>query len=66
MNFHHLNTLDDTSSYLGKLEVEGTVTHKLDMRPHDCIEEYGKLLRVRNMKPVAENRHIQVLCCNSI
>ncbi|KAJ4916211.1 hypothetical protein Rs2_01761 [Raphanus sativus] len=50
-----------SESNQGKLEVEGTVTHKLDMRPHDCIEEYGKLLRVRNMKPVAENRHIQVL-----
>ncbi|KAG2303340.1 hypothetical protein Bca52824_031991 [Brassica carinata] len=46
---------------LGKLAVEGTVTHKLDMRPHDCIEEYGKLLRERNMKLVAENRRIQVL-----
>ncbi|KAL0694929.1 hypothetical protein Bca4012_062109 [Brassica carinata] len=48
-------------SATSKLAVEGTVTHKLDMRPHDCIEEYGKLLRERNMKLVAENRRIQVL-----
>ncbi|CAF1926974.1 BnaCnng57200D [Brassica napus] len=50
-----------SESNQGKLAVEGTVTHKLDMRPHDCIEEYGKLLRQRNKKPVAENRRIQVI-----
>ncbi|KAF8080441.1 hypothetical protein N665_0944s0006 [Sinapis alba] len=50
-----------SESNQGKLAVEGTVTHKLDMRPHDCIEEYGKLLRTRNMNPVAGNRQIQVL-----
>ncbi|CAN7021574.1 unnamed protein product [Brassica rapa subsp. trilocularis] len=50
-----------SESNQGKLAVEGTVTHKLDMRPHDCIEEYGKLLRQRNKKPVAENRCIQVI-----
>ncbi|CAH8385459.1 unnamed protein product [Eruca vesicaria subsp. sativa] len=50
-----------SESNQGKLAVEGTVTHKLDMRPHDCIEEYGKLLRERNMKPVVEYRHVQVL-----
>ncbi|KAL0813832.1 hypothetical protein Bca101_070275 [Brassica carinata] len=49
-----------SESNQGKLAVEGTVTHKLHMRPHDCIEEYGKLLRQRNKKPVAENRRIQV------
>ncbi|KAF3609359.1 hypothetical protein DY000_02045896 [Brassica cretica] len=50
-----------SESNQGKLAVEGTVTHKLHMRPHDCIEEYGKLLRQRNKKPVAENRRIQVI-----
>lgn len=47
---------------LGDVAVEGTVTDKLEMRPHGGIEEYGKLCQERNRKHVAEARHTQVGC----
>ncbi|CAA7059189.1 unnamed protein product [Microthlaspi erraticum] len=45
----------------GEVAVEGTVTDKLEMRPHCGIEEYGKLCQGRNRKQVAEVRHTQAL-----
>ncbi|CAA7031748.1 unnamed protein product [Microthlaspi erraticum] len=42
----------------GEVAVEGTLTDKLEMRPHCGIEEYGKLCQERNRKHVAEARRL--------
>ncbi|CAA7023608.1 unnamed protein product [Microthlaspi erraticum] len=42
----------------GEVAVEGTLTDKLEMRPHCGIEEYGKLCQERNRKYVAEARRL--------
>ncbi|CAH2036783.1 unnamed protein product [Thlaspi arvense] len=39
-----------SEAYQGEVAVEGTVTHKFDLRPYCGNEEHGKLYRERNKK----------------